>query len=338
MNGSQTTSTAGGGASATAIAHPNIALVKYWGKRDERLILPVAGSMSMTLDSAATTTTVRLGGAADAFYLNGKRVDGKAAQRVSVFLELIRERAGSCECATVVSNNRAPTGAGLASSAAGFAALAVAGAAAYGLQLSREQLSALARRGSGSACRSVIDRFAVWHTGADDTSSYATQLSAPEMRMVVCQVNSAEKAVSSREAMLLTRDTSPFWGAWAGHTERVLSRMITACEADDFTALGEIAEAHALQLHALIMSAEPAIRYLEPVSFAIFDVIKQLRESGIECYATADAGPNVVVITRPRDTVVVSAKLAEFGAVHTAAPGRGAYLSDNHLTVPECHA
>lgn len=319
---------------ASAKAHPNIALVKYWGKRDEQLILPVAGSMSMTLDTVATTTTVQLGGDTDRFYLNGAVGAPKPAAQVFKFLQLVRQLAGSAQRATVISHNDAPTAAGLASSASGFAALAVAAAAAYGLKLDTKELSILARQGSGSACRSIIDRFAVWHAGTDSASSFAEQINAPDMCMIVCEINSGPKPVSSREGMRLTRDTSPFWPAWAQSTEQILQEMVAACAADDFSKVGEITEVHSQRMHALIQSSRPTLRYLAPASYAAFDRVAQLRDAGVETYATADAGPNVVAIARPQDAYRVCAELAEFGATHIAAPGQGATLLPEHLTLP----
>ena len=196
---------------ATARAYPNIALIKYWGKQDEELVIPVAGSLSMTLDSYATTTEVTVaGGDSDSFLLNGAALDvtgDPAAKRVTEFLDIVRELAGSSAHARVVSTNEAPTAAGLASSASGFAALALAASKAYNLDLDPRALSRLARRGSGSACRSTVSRFAIWRAGTDDVSSYAEEISAPDMRMIVCKINGAPKAVSSRRGMQLTRDT-----------------------------------------------------------------------------------------------------------------------------------
>lgn len=318
----------------SAKAHPNIALVKYWGKRDEQLILPVAGSMSMTLDTVATTTTVTPAAAADAFYLNGVAVTGKPAEQVFRFLDLVRSLAGVRAPATVVSHNEGPTAAGLASSASGFAALAKAAATAYGLQLNTRELSILARQGSGSASRSVIDRFAVWHAGSDSSSSFAEEIAAPDMRMIICEINGGPKPVSSRVGMQLTRNTSPFWSAWAPSTEEILQEMLAACAAADFTKIGEITETHALRMHALTQSSRPALRYLAPASYAAFDRIAQLRAAGIETYGTADAGPNVVAIAQPENAAAVAAELREFGAVQIAAPGPGAALTDTVLLPP----
>lgn len=321
--------------SATARAYPNIALVKYWGKADEDLILPVAGSLSMTLDDFPTTTTVTLV-ETDSFSLNHAEQTGKAASRVITFLDLVRSLAADAGLDTaesparVVSVNEGPTAAGMASSASGFAALAVAASAAYGLELDTRDLSRLARRGSGSASRSLIDRFAVWHAG-DDESSYAEEISAPDMAMIAVPVTTGEKAVSSRAGMVATAETSPFYPAWITSTEEILREMIAACKADDFTLIGEISENHALRMHAVIAAARPSIRYLNSTSIAVFDEIAAMRDEGIEVYGTADAGPNVFAISRPEDAETVAARLVGFTKDNEAKillPGRGAHLVD----------
>src|SRR5699024_7145698 len=212
---------------AAARAFPNIALVKYWGKRDEQLILPVAGSLSLTLDAFATTTRVTLtDDDHDAFRLGGSAVTHEAADRVTRFLDHVRSLAGASARAVVDSTNEAPTGAGLASSAAGFAALALAASRAYGLELDALSLSRLARRGSGSAARSIIPGIAQWHAGEDDASSFAEAVEAPDMRMVIVTVSTAQKAVSSREAMRRTAATSPYYPAWITSTEESLAQMV----------------------------------------------------------------------------------------------------------------
>ncbi|HJC68449.1 diphosphomevalonate decarboxylase [Brachybacterium sp. EE-P12] len=316
---------------ATARAHPNIALVKYWGKRDEELMLPAAGSLSLTLDAFATTTTVALEGtddeaAADSFTLNGAAATPAQATRVTRFLDLVRERAGSTARAVVTSHNEAPTGAGLASSASGFAALAVASAAAYGLDLDRTELSRLARRGSGSATRSLVDGLALWHAGHDDASSFAEPIEGPAISMTIVTVDAAEKAVSSREAMRRTAATSPYYAGWVESTTRSLQEMSSACRAGDFTRIGEITESNALRMHAAIEACEPPVRYLRAGSIAVFDAVEQLRADGVESYATADAGPNVVVISRPEDAPAVAEHLDHLGQVRVVGAGPGARL------------
>jgi diphosphomevalonate decarboxylase len=301
-------------------------------------MLPAAGSLSLTLDAFPTTTTVDVRDDldADSFELNGAPQQGDSLARVTAFLDLVREQASSTRRAAVRSINEAPTGAGLASSASGFAALAVAAAAAYGLELDRPALSRLARRGSGSASRSLVDGVSVWHAGDGDLSSFAEPVDAPEMSMVIVTVDSRQKAVSSRTAMRRTALTSPYYPAWVESTEQSLAAMLEACKDGDFSRIGRITETNAMRMHAAIEASDPPIRYLSPTSVAIFDAIASLRESGIEAYGTADAGPNVAVISRPADAEAVAQSLEQYGSVRIVGAGPGAALVDE--VVPQSAA
>lgn len=329
----------GDAARATAVAHPNIALIKYWGKRDERLILPCTTSLSMTLDVFPTTTEVRLDPTAeqDAAALNGEAATGETLRRISAFLQLVRETAGSEQRAVVDTRNTVPTGAGLASSASGFAALAVAAAAAYGLELDDRALSRLARRGSGSASRSIFGGFAVWHAGPDgtgqdaDLGSYAEPVPAADLdpALVIAVVNAGPKPVSSREAMRRTVDTSPLYRPWADSSKDDLDEMRAALVRGDLEAVGEIAERNALGMHATMLAARPAVRYLSPATVTVLDSVLQLRKDGVLAYATMDAGPNVKVLCRRADAERVAdvvGAAASGGQVLVAGPGDGARL------------
>ncbi|PKT69228.1 diphosphomevalonate decarboxylase [Streptomyces populi] len=326
---------------ATAVAHPNIALIKYWGKRDERLFLPWTDSLSMTLDIFPTTTRVRLDAAAgqDTVTLDGVPAYGQTLRRVTAFLGLVRERAGLRQRAVVQSRNTVPTGAGLASSAGGFAALAVAAAAAYGLGLDARGLSRLARRGSGSASRSVFGGFALWHAGdaagtdaEADLASYAEPVPTAglDAALVVAVLDAGPKEVSSRAAMRRTVATSPLYRPWARSSGEDLAEMRAALLRGDLPAVGEIAERNALGMHATMLAARPAVRYLSPATLTVLDSVLQLRREGVAAYATMDAGPNVKVLCARADAQRVAGVVraaAPGRAVHIAGPGPGARLT-----------
>lgn len=324
---------------ATAVAHPNLALIKYWGKRDSERVLPYTGSLSLTLDVFPTRTSVRLDPSLsqDAFSLNDAEVEGGALERVRAFLDLVRERSGQRTHARVVSQNSVPTGAGLASSASGFAALATAASAAYGLPTDTASLSRLARRGSGSACRSIIEDLAVWHPGIGhdeeaDATSFAEKVPGPRLAMVIAVVSAAQKSVSSRIAMKQTAETSPFFDGWVSSTTKDLEDMQSALAAEDYTRVGELTESNALRMHAAINGNRPVIRYLSPTSVALFDAAGQLRGEGLEVYATADAGPNVAVLCREADLEQTRAAFAvRFPELEliAARSGPGAYLTED---------
>ena len=330
----------GAGTGAVAVAHPNIALIKYWGKRDEHLVLPRTDSLSMTLDIFPTTTRVRLAPEAgrDVVVLGGRPAEGEALRRIVTFLDLVRHSARLPHRAVVESHNTVPTGAGLASSASGFAALAVAAARAYGLSLTATGLSRLARRGSGSASRSVFGGFAVWHAGrpgqdtkAADLGSYAEPVPVADLdpALVVAVVDAGPKAVSSRAAMRRTVDTSPLYEPWAASSRDDLTQMRAALLRGDLQVVGEIAERNALGMHATMLAARPAVRYLAPATLTVLDAVAQLRRDGVGAWATMDAGPNVKVLCRRLEADRVAAAVREAaagGAVHIAGPGPGARL------------
>ncbi len=348
--------------SATAVAHANIALAKYWGKRDEALALPATSSLSLTLDAFRTTTSVTLrdghdgpgprGARDDAVddavddadldtaTLDGAPMTGSSLDRVRRFLDLVRDLAGSDVRASVVSTSTVPTGAGLASSASGFAALAGAAAAAYGLELDDRALSRLARRGSGSASRSVFGGLVVWHAGHDDATSYAEPVpggepgGALDPAMAVVVLDAGPKPVSSREAMRRTVTTSPFFPAWVDATERDVSAMLDAVAAGDLATLGELAESNALRMHATMLGARPPVRYWSAQTLAVLDDVQALRASGLGCWATIDAGPNVKVLCAGRDLDVVAAALAHGTGTGTTA-GSGAAGRDVDPGRPE---
>ncbi|MGV9291329.1 diphosphomevalonate decarboxylase [Streptomyces sp. NPDC003719] len=321
----------------TAVAHPNIALIKYWGKRDERLVIPRVDSLSMTLDVFPTTTTVRLapGARGDVVTLDGAPAADEPRRRVIAFLDLVRELAGRDEPAVVDTRNAVPTGAGLASSASGFAALAVAATAAYGLDLDDTALSRLARRGSASASRSIFGGFALCHAGrgsgaAADLSAHAEPVPSDfDLALVIALVDSGPKAVSSRAAMRHTVETSPLYEAWATSGKDDLAGMRAALARGDLDAVGEIAERNALGMHATMLAARPAVRYLSPATLAVLDGVLRLRREGTPAYATMDAGPNVKVLCHPADTARVGEALlaaAPGCSVVTARRGPGARL------------
>lgn len=323
-----------GNQQATAVAYPNIALIKYWGKRDEQLILPMTGSLSLTLNVHATTTTVQVDQAltADVVEMNGAQMDAVAARKVSVFLDLVRTLAGTAVFAKVITRNDGPTAAGLASSASGFAALAAAAAQAYGLNLSLRDLSRLARRGSGSASRSVFAGLAVWHPG-DDQTSFAEPLdSGPlDLAMVMAVVDAGQKSVSSRIAMRRTVETSPFYPAWVEQNPRDLQTMQAAIAAADFTHIGELTESNALRMHATMLGALPPVRYMAAASMSILDLAQGLRGQGVQVYATMDAGPNVKLLCQRPDMPAVVAALRQVlpeQKIVQALPGPGVQVSE----------
>lgn len=302
---------------ATARACANIALVKYWGKRDAARNLPAAGSLSLTLAALTTETRVSFDPAlaTDELYLDGAPARPADTGRISAFLDLVRSEAQIATRAHVSSNNAFPTASGLASSASGYAALAVAATTAAGLSLSPRALSMLARRGSGSAARSIYGAFVRMHAGHADDGSDAfaepiTSRLADRVRMVIAIVGGgAPKSHGSRDAMDHTAQTSPFYRAWVDLVPHDLAVAEGALAAADLPALGVIAEANALAMHASAIAARPAIVYWQPTTLALLAEVHALRARGIGAWATMDAGPHVKVLTAIDDAETVAAAL-----------------------------
>lgn len=302
---------------ATARACANIALVKYWGKRDAPLNLPAAGSLSLTLDALVTTTRVAFdaGLAGDELVLDGAPAGPAALARTRDFLDLVRTTARTTARARVISKNKFPTASGLASSASGFAALAVAATAAAGAELSPRALSILARRGSGSAARSVFGGFVRMHAGraGDGSDAFAEPLTSPlteRVRMVIAIVGGgAPKSHGSRSAMDHTAATSPLYRAWLDLVPRDLAAAEAALAAGDLEALGAITEGNALAMHASAIAARPAVIYWQPATLAALAEVRALRAAGRAAWATIDAGPHVKVLSTASDAGEVAAAL-----------------------------
>ncbi|MEM6760148.1 MAG: diphosphomevalonate decarboxylase [Pseudomonadota bacterium] len=284
---------------ATAYAPSNIALSKYWGKRDAALNLPLNSSLSISLGDWGTTTEIAPADR-DTLIFNEKvlQVDSPAAAKIWRFVDHF---AGSDRAPLAIkTSNTIPTAAGLASSASGFAALALALDGAFGTELDRNTLSMLARMGSGSATRSFWHGFAAWDKGsaADGTDSHGRQVSAKStaLRIAIVPVDTGPKAHSSRDGMNHTVATSPLFSAWPDRADADCIAIEAAVTDWDFASLGAIAEANALAMHATMMAARPALTYLKPGSWQVLEALWQARADGLAAYATMDAGANVKLI------------------------------------------
>lgn len=322
---------------ATATAPSNIAFIKYWGKKDKDLRLPTNGSISVNLDKLITTTTVAFDQELrqDEVIINGKQSD-KDSQRVTKHLDRVRKLSKLLFKARVESQNSFPTEGGLASSASGFAALAVASAKAAGLSLSEKELSILARLGSGSACRSIPDGFVEWLEGDDSDSSYAVSLyphSYWDLSIVVAIVEAKEKEVSSTEGQERI-DSNPFFPVRLRKMSQKISALKQSIENKDFTRFGEMVEAEALELHAMAFTSKHAIIYWLPATISLIRTIQTMRKQGLEAYFTIDAGPHVHVICRTQDEKRVFERLKFLEGVQDVVinkPAVGARLAKEHL-------
>jgi diphosphomevalonate decarboxylase len=281
----------------TAVAHANIAFVKYWGNLDAERRLPLNDSLSMNLSAAYTTTTVRFqpGLREDHVVLQGETRYGPTRDRVTEHLDRVRRLAGIEAGGVVRSENSFPMGTGIASSASGFAALTVAATAAAGLDLSEPELSALARRGSGSAARSIPSGFVEWRAADTDAESYAYSLAGPEhwdLHDLVAVVSREHKSVGSTDGHLAALG-SPCFPARLAELRTRLPTVRRAVLARDWAAFSTAVEAEALSLHAVAMTGRPPILYWAPATIALLHEVQRWRAEGLPVCFTLDAGPNV---------------------------------------------
>jgi diphosphomevalonate decarboxylase len=307
-------------------AHANIALVKYWGKADAELNVPAVGSISITLDALWTDTEVSFDPelAADELVLDGRSRQAQL-ERVSRCLDLLRDLAGISTRARVTSRNNFPTGADLASSASGFAALVGAAAGALGLELPPRELSILARRGSGSAARSIFGGYVEMHAGCalDGSDSFAEPLldaQAWPLEVVIALTARGEKAVGSGSGMMRSAQSSPYYPAWVDSHPADMAAARAAVLARDFERLAEVSEHSCLKMHAAAMAGRPPLVYWNAATLDCLHAVTRLRAGGVPVFFTIDAGPQVKAVCEPRARPAVEAALAETPGVLELLP------------------
>jgi diphosphomevalonate decarboxylase len=305
--------------SATAIAHPNIAFIKYWGDKDPELRIPANGSISMNLDGLYSRTTVTFDPnlQRDEITIGESQPGEEARQRVSRFMEHVRSLAEITDFARITSENNFPTGSGIASSASGFAALSLAASAAAGLELDQVALSRLARRGSGSACRSIPSGYVEWTPGQDDKTSYASSIAAPDhWDLVDCiAIVSREHKDTGSAVGHTTANSSLLQEVRVADADRRLDLCRSAIIKRDFGSFAEIVELDSNLMHSVMMTSQPRLIYWQPVTLAVMQAVIEWRTGGTPVCYTIDAGPNVHVITTGDHSDQVAAQLDQIPGV-----------------------
>lgn len=305
--------------SQTAIAHPNIAFIKYWGNRDDELTLPANGSISMNLAGLETRTTVSFDPKLhrDELVLNGESLKGESLTRVSRLLDRVREINTGVGYAQITSENNFPTGAGIASSASAFAALTLAATTAAGLDLEEAELSRIARTGSGSACRSIPGGFVEWYPGRDHHTSYANSIALPghwALEDHVAVISNEHKATGSLSGHTLA-NTSPLQSARLAEVDQRLEICRNAILGHDFEALAEVAELDSNLMHAVMMTSSPSLMYWQPETISLMKAVQRWRKDGLQVCYTIDAGPNVHLICPVEDSQKVLLVLEEIPGI-----------------------
>jgi len=324
---------------ARAIAHSNIALAKYWGKSTRGDNLTAVPSLSMTLDALSSRTEVRFDArlSQDELMLNGKELGERELERVAALLQRVRIASGLQHFARVESENNFPTAAGLASSASGFAALALAALGATGRPFTTWQASRLARQSSASAARSLFGGFVELGTEAEAGSPYLPG-SHWDLTMLVAVIEDAKKPVSSTLGMEHTRQTSPFYSAWVKAAPETFAEVRDALKAREFAVLARAMEHSTLAMHATMSSAKPPVLYFRGPSTELIHAIRARREKGYPESFTLDAGPNVKLLTLTEHAGRAEEFLRGFpgvNAVLRAKPGPSASLLSLENTLGE---
>ncbi len=321
-------------AAATAIAHPNIALIKYWGKADTAANVPATPSLSITLGDLRTRTRVVIDGSfgEDRVVVNGH---DSADVRIRQCLDRFRGMAGTTLHVLIETDNNFPTAAGLASSASGFAALVTALDAALGLGLTETERAIEARRASASAARSMFGGFASLCGNADSTAGWvAAPIAGPghwPLAVLIAVCATEAKATSSRDGMRRSAETSPLYNRWVSSAPDDYRLALTAIEQRDFAALAERSEMNCLKMHAVMLSSAPALLYWNRATVDCMHAVRRLRQRGVDAFFTIDAGPQVKVVCLPDAVDAVRAALGTVAGVHdilTTTLGVGARLVD----------
>jgi len=293
----------------TAQACANIALCKYWGKQGPGNA-PATPSISLALaELAATTTVTRVEDSRDRLVLNGRRATGVTRDRLLEYLAVWRQRGIISGCFRLEARNSFPTAAGLASSAAGYAALALALSGFAKSRLTRAELSRLARWGSGSSARSIPGGLAALATGKDPAARRLAEAGEVPWGMVVALVDAQAKQVSSREGMELSRRTSRFFEEWTRIGQQHYREMRRALRSWDLARVGELMEENTLAMHACMLTTRPPLFYWRAATVELMQQARSWRQTGLQVYATTDAGANVALLCKRSDLARVAQRL-----------------------------
>lgn len=293
----------------TAKAPVNIALIKYWGKENKEEVIPFNSSLSITLDNLYTITTIKESDEGFAFILNNQKQSQEETNKV---LDFLKHFASSNEISKikVISTNYVPTAAGLASSASGYSALAVAANKFFNTDFSFIKLSEVTRKGSGSACRSLLGGFVAWEK---EGPVYEVFSSRRDFVLISVIINKSEKNISSRVAMERTVQTSPIFSLWVSLANQDFLKMQKALKNGDIQLIGELTERSARLMHSSMLASSPPILYLKEESLKVWELVESLRTKGVYAYATMDAGPNVKILSLENDLSQVEFALNKQG-------------------------
>jgi phosphomevalonate decarboxylase len=297
---------------SSAIAHPIQGLIKYHGLRDETLRIPFHDSISVATSPTASHTTIEFGKfKKDMASVDGRKLSGREMERVLAVVDEVRRRAKVREKFKMASKNNFPSNVGLGASASGFAALALAASDALGLGLAQEQISVIARRGAGSATRSVTGAFSRWKAGFADDESYAYQIASEEFQMgiVVALIPAFKYTENAHRAVL----TSPFFHSRLAFVHEALAEMENAVRRRDIRRIGMLAERDSLILHGITMTSLDEMMLWRPETVKVILEVRKMREEGLPAYFSIDTGATVYVNTEPRHVKLIERRIRKLG-------------------------
>ncbi len=316
---------------SSAVAHPIQGLIKYHGLKDETLRLPYHDSISVATSPTASHTTIEFGNVKrDTAKVDGKDLVGREMERVLAVVNQVRRKAGVRDRFRMESENNFPSNVGLGASASGFAALAMSACEALGLGLSPQRISVLARRGAGSATRSVTGAFSRWKTGATDEDSYSYQIESEKFQMgiVVALIPAFKYTENAHKAVL----GSPFFHSRLAYIHEALAEMESAIKKHNIEKIGMLAERDSLILHGITMTGLDEMILWRPETVRVILEVKKMRAEGIPAYFSIDTGATVYVNTEPERVKQVERRIKKLGIkTLTCGVGGAARIVEDHL-------
>lgn len=287
-------------------SYANIAIIKYWGKKDPIKMIPATSSISLTLENLFTETEIsfitreeaieKTGQASDLLYINGELQNEEQIKKITKVVNLFRDDRN--QLVKIDTTNNMPTEAGLSSSSSGLSAAIKACNKLFDKNLSRGELAQISKFASGSSSRSFFGPVGMWDKDTGEVSEVKTDL---KLAMIVLVLNEEKKIISSRKGMALCMETSTSFDEWIRQSEIDFEAMKKYLSEGDFSKVGELTEENALRMHETTKNANPPFTYLTEKSFDAMEYVKELRKQGERCYFTMDAGPNVKVLCLEED-------------------------------------
>ena len=299
----------------TAIAHPNFALIKYWGKADSIQNIPAMSSISLTVDTLASTTQISQQPEVqkNTWELNGERQSDLG--QILPTLDYLSEVGEVQEPCLIQSQNNFPTAAGLASSASGVASIVVAYNRFFDLGLTNKQMTKAAMLGSGSAPRSLLSGLVLLDAENQFDCQTLAEPNQWPLSVVVCITDDKRKTVSSREGMEISRKTSPLYESWLKVNASHIERAKKAINERDLRALGQVAEENCKQMHEVMRTSSPSINYMTNKTIDCINAIEGIRSSGFDLFHTVDAGPQVKIICKTEDSGLIQKRISSLPSV-----------------------